>query len=491
MASLTETQLAELVNRLRRLPRETEWVEFKQNLAPPEDIGQYLSALANSAALADQPAGYLVWGIEDSTHAITGTAFDPFAVRIGNELLEGWLNRLVEPHIAFAFARGVVASSRMVVLEVPRALAQPVRFKGEAYVRVGSYRKKLKEQPERERALWRSFDRTPFEEQVATVCSEEEVLKLLDYPAYFDILKLPLPEGRAGIIDALKREGFIESNLSGGWTINNLGAILLARRLADFPRLGRKAARVIQYKGNNRIQTLKEQVGAKGYASGFEGMIQYINGLLPSNEVIGAAFRQSVPMYPELAIRELVANALIHQDLSVTGAGPMIEIFDTRLEITNPGVALVEPERFLDTPPRSRNEVLAAMMRRFYICEERGSGIDKVVDRIEFYQLPAPVFEIAGQNTRVVLFAHRPLARMERDDRIRACYQHACLRYVTRDTMTNATVRQRFGIEDRNIAQASRLIREAVDAEQILPYDANAAPRHMRYIPWWARDRST
>ena len=169
----------------------------------------------------------------------------------------------------------------------------------------------------------------------------------------------------------------------------------------------------------------------------------------------------------------------------------MIEIFDTRLEITNPGVALVEPERFLDTPPRSRNEVLAAMMRRFYICEERGSGIDKVVDRIEFYQLPAPVFEIAGQNTRVVLFAHRPLARMERDDRIRACYQHACLRYVTRDTMTNATVRQRFGIEDRNIAQASRLIREAVDAEQILPYDANAAPRHMRYIPWWARDRST
>jgi hypothetical protein len=80
---------------------------------------------------------------------------------------------------------------------------------------------------------------------------------------------------------------------------------------------------------------------------------------------------------------------------------------------------------------------------------------------------------------------------MDRNDRIRACYQHACLRYVTRDTMTNATVRQRFGIEDRNIAQASRLIREAVDAEQIVPYDAAAAPRHMRYIPWWARDPST
>jgi predicted HTH transcriptional regulator len=491
MPNSTQANLAELVDQLRRLPRETEWVEFKQNQAQPDDIGEYVSALANSAVLADKPAAYIVWGIEDGSHGIVGTSFDPFTTRIGNELLEGWLNRLVEPRIAFSFNSCLVAHKPVVVLEIPRALAQPVRFKGEAYVRIGSYRKKLKDQPERERALWRSFDRAPFEGQTAAMCGEEDVLKLLDYPAYFDLLTRPLPEGRAGILDALEREGFIEANLSNAWNITNLGALLLARRLSDFPRLGRKAPRVIHYKGNNRIQTLKEQVGGKGYASGFDGMIQFINGLLPSHEVIGTAFRHLVSMYPELAIRELVANALIHQDLAVTGAGPMVEIFDTRLEITNPGIPLVEPTRFLDTPPRSRNETLAAMMRRFGICEERGSGIDKVVYQIEFFQLPAPVFEVAGEGTRVVLFAHKPLSRMDRNDRIRACYQHACLRYVTRDTMTNATVRQRFGIEDRNIAQASRLIREAVDAEQIVPYDAAAAPRHMRYIPWWARDPST
>lgn len=479
------------VDRLRRLPRETEWVEFKQNQADPEGIGKYLSSLANSAALADQPIGYVVWGIEDGSHAIVGTTFDPFSVRVGNEILEGWLNRLVEPRIAFSFAQGTVSGKRVITLEVPRASAQPVQFKGEACIRVGSYQKKLKDQPERERALWRSFDRTSFEQQVAVVCDEESVLKLLDYPAYFDILKLPLPEGRVGILDALKRESFIEPNVSGEWSITNIGAILFARRLADFPRLGRKAARIIQYAGNDRVRTSKEQISGKGYACGFDGIIQYINGLLPSNEVIGAAFRQTVPMFPELAVRELVANALIHQDLSVTGAGPLVEIFATRLEITNPGIPLVEPDRFLDTPPRSRNETLAAMMRRFGICEERGSGIDKVVDQIEFYQLPAPVFEVAGPSTRTILFAHRPLARMDKDDRVRACYQHACLRYVTRETMTNATVRQRFGIEDRNIAQASRLIREAVDAGRLLPYDPDAAPRQMRYVPWWARDPST
>jgi predicted HTH transcriptional regulator len=93
-------------------------------------------------------------------------------------------------------------------------------------------------------------------------------------------------------------------------------------------------------------------------------------------------------------VRELVANALIHQDFSLSGAGPMVEIFDGRIEITNPGEPLVDTDRFLDSPPTSRNEGLASLMRRFRICEERGSGIDKVVAQLELYQLPPPVFEV-------------------------------------------------------------------------------------------------
>lgn len=196
-------------------------------------------------------------------------------------------------------------------------------------------------------------------------------------------------------------------------------------------------------------------------------------------------------MYPDLAVRELVVNALIHQDFFITGTGPMVEIFEDRMEITNPGVPLVDPERFLDTPPRSRNEQLASLMRRMGICEERGSGVDKVVSEIEQYQLPAPMFEVAGDTTRVVLFAPRPLSKMDKADRVRACYQHACLRYVGRDFMTNSTLRQRFGIEDQNIAQASRLIKEALEAGVILPYDEHAAPKLMKYIPSWARRQLT
>jgi predicted HTH transcriptional regulator len=209
--------------------------------------------------------------------------------------------------------------------------------------------------------------------------------------------------------------------------------------------------------------------------------------VLPANEVIEQALRKSVPMFPELAVRELVANALIHQDLFVTGAGPMVEIFEDRIEITNPGEPLVDTERFVDTPPRSRNEALASLMRRVRICEERGSGIDKVLSQVEWFQLPAPLFEKPDGFTRVVLFAHKPLAAMDRAERVRACYLHACLRYVGREYLTNASLRKRFGIDTRNSAIASRIIKEGIEGGVIVADDPGAAPKLMRYLPAWAR----
>lgn len=490
MATTPAEKLEELVRGLCALPREAEWVEFKQDQADANEIGEYLSALSNAAALLGQPCGYLVWGVEDVTHRIVGTKFDPATTKAkGNEDLEGWLNRMLEPRLDFRFSKGTVDGHAVAVLEVPAASSRPVRFSGEAHIRVGSYRKKLKDQPEKEKALWRAFDRTPFEERPAAEgLTDVEVLRLLDNQAYFDLLDLPPPEGRSGTLKALSDEKMIARGIDGRWCVTNLGAILLAKKLGEFPGLARKAMRVIQYKGNSRVETIKEQVGGKGYANGFEGLIGYINGLVPSNEVIGAALRKTVPMYPELAVRELVANALVHQDFSVSGAGPTVEIFADRMEITNPGKPLMAPDRFLDTPPQSRNERLAGLMRRFGICEERGSGVDKVVSQVEVYQLPAPLFEIVGDSTRVVLLAPRPLSQMDKKDRVRACYQHASLRYVNRESMTNSSVRERFGIEERNKATASRLIKEAVDAKAILPYDEEAAPKLMRYIPAWARD---
>jgi predicted HTH transcriptional regulator len=480
--------LTGLVRELCKLPRETEWVELKENNAEPKLIGEYLSALANSAALEGKAFAYLLWGVRDGDHAIVGTRFDAHGAKVGNEELESWLLRLLEPKLHFRFFVVEVDGQRVVLLEVERAQRQPARFEGIEYVRVGSIKKKLKDVPEKERALWRVFDQTPFEIGVAREhASSDEVLSLLDYPSYFELTGRPLPDHRAGILAALDEDGLIRKSDAGSWNITNLGAMLFAKKLTDFGSLGRKAVRVIVYEGDGRLKTLKEQVELKGYAAGFESLIAFVNGLVPSNEVIGQALRKSVPMYPELAVRELVANALIHQDFFVTGAGPMVELFAVRIEVTNPGEPLVDTERFVDAPPRSRNEALASLMRRMGICEERGSGVDKVVSQTEAYQLPAPLFEVPDGSTRAVLFAYRPLTEMDRSERLRACYQHACLRYVLRQPMTNSSLRARFGIEVRNAAIASRLIRDALDAGVVVLEDAAAAKSERRYLPWWAR----
>lgn len=479
--------LASLLRELCALPVETEWVELKVDNAEPQAIGEYISALANSAALVGKAFAYLIWGVRDDDHAVVGTSFDPHAARVGNEELESWLLRLLEPKLDFRFFAVEVDGHRVVLLEIARAARHPVRFSGQEFIRVGTYKKKLKDFPEKERALWRIFDQTSFEDGVATArATDDDVLRLLDYPAYFDLLERPLPANRQGIVDALADDRILRRGDADGWDVTNLGAILFAKRLDAFHGLRRKAVRVIQYRGSGRTETLKEEEGGKGYACGFEGLVGYIHGLLPGNEVIGQALRRNVPMFPELAVRELVANALIHQDFFATGAGPMVEIFDDRIEITNPGEPLVDTQRFVDTPPRSRNEALASLMRRFRICEERGSGIDKVVSQVELFQLPAPLFESPEGFTRAVLFAHKPLSAMDKADRVRACYLHACLCYVMRKEMTNTTLRTRFGVEEQNRSTVSRLIREAVEAGAIVPADPDAAPKLMRYLPFWA-----
>jgi len=316
--------------------------------------------------------------------------------------------------------------------------------------------------------------------------SEEQILKLLDYPAYFELMEHPLPDNRVGILNALEADQLIIKSDSGQWHISNLGAVLFAKQLTDFSHLARKAVRVVLYKSNNRIETIREIGGNKGYATGFEGLIEFINNLLPENEVIGQALRKSVPMFPELAIRELVANALIHQDFTLTGTGPMIEIFTDRMEITNPGVPLVDTQRFLDSPPRSRNEAIASFLRRIGICEERGSGIDKVVFQTELFQLPAPAFSVTPEHTRAVLFGHKEFKDMDKEARLRACYLHCCLKYVSDQPMNNASIRKRFGIEEQNKANASRILSQTVEAGLIKLYDPEAGVRAKRYIPIWA-----
>ncbi|MBP9741885.1 MAG: putative DNA binding domain-containing protein [Burkholderiales bacterium] len=483
--------LHSLLKELISLPKETEWVEFKENLVDSDNVGQYISALSNSAALKGKSHGYLVWGVADATHEIVGTSFNPFTSKIGNKELTNWLLQRLSPRVYFCFYKldlDLDYKRKVIILEINSAEHTPVKFTGSEYIRIGSYKKALKDFPEIAKRLWRTLDKTPFELQSAAEnVMEEDVLQLLDYPTFFDMIKLPLPENRTGIINRLSEERLIvPSIIPDKWTITNLGAILLAKKLKSFQHLKNKTVRVILYKNNSRIETIQEIEHFKGYACEFYQIFKSIDSFVPSHEVIGKALRTTVRMYPELAIRELVVNALIHQDFTISGTSPMIEIFADRLEITNPGAPIIDIIRLLDTPPRSRNEYIASFMRRIGICEIRGTGIDKVVSQTEFYQLPAPEFTIVGEHTKVTLFGHKDFNNMSTEDKIRACYLHCCLKYVNHEPMNNASLRKRFNLENTYSASISRLINLTMDNSLIKPYNENANRKVLRYIPFWA-----
>ena len=477
-----------LLRTLLDLPHETEWVEFKHQNFDPDKIGEYISALSNSAALHSQEFGYLVWGVEDGTHRPVGTDVQPQQRKIGNEPLENWLSHHLQPRIDFRFFEIHANDQRVVLLRIEPTIGSPASFKGTEWIRVGSVTKKLKDHPGKERDLWRILDKRPFESAVAAVSvTGDVVLSRLDYPKYFELSGQSLPSNRTGIFDRLVNDRLIVEKGPDAFDITNLGALLFAKQIAEFDGLNRKAFRVIRYNGTNRVQTEYEQTGARGYAAGFEGLVEYINDHVPRNEILGDALRRDMQMYPKLAVRELVVNAMIHQDFGMTGTGPMVEIFDDRVEISNPGLPLIDPLRFIDHSPRSRNEILADLMRRLGICEERGSGFDKVISSIEMYQLPPPDIRTDTTHTRVILFAHQDLTRMDKRDRVRACYQHCCLLYVSNQVMTNTTLRRRFKIEDADYPVASRILRDALDEGLVKLEDPSSkSKRNARYIPFWA-----
>lgn len=281
---MNKEQLIELLNELVKQPHESEYVEFKLNFHSAEEIGERISALSNGACIKDQPSGYLVFGVEDKTQRIKGTTFKAKIAKKGNESLEHWLLTRLNPRIDFTvYEFDYDANRHIAIYIIPATKNQPVEFLHQAYIRVGSITRKLNEFPYKQAKIWKK-DTIPFEKEIAKDnLGISDITKFLSTESYFDLLKLPYPSNQQGVID----------------------------KFMD------------------------------------EGLVDWINSQLPANEEIGKALRKETRMYPEIAIRELVANALIHQDLTEKGF-PMVEIFSDRIEISNSGKPLVPPDRFID-----------------------------------------------------------------------------------------------------------------------------------------------
>lgn len=475
-----------LVKELCKQPNESGWVEFKHNNWDPEMIGRNISALANSAVLADRNNAYMIWGVDDSTHNIVGTTVRLKDVKKGNQDLENWLRCLLSKNANFAFYDVNVDGANVEMIVITKAEGTPVSFKEVDYIRSGSYNKKLIEFPVLQTQLWDKLRHQQFEETYTkTGLNLHEAMRLLNYEAYFTIMHIPIPDSLESCSHYLIEEDILVKQDDGLYAITNLGAILFAKRLSTFSRLGRKAIRLVQYEKQDRLTILKEETLDEGYAISFEKAIRIVYMLLPSRENINEVQRSSTSTFPLPAIREAIANACIHQDLYITGAGVVIELFENRVEVTNPGTPLVDVMRILDNPPKSRNEKLASLMRRLGMCEELGRGWDRMVISCELIQIPAPKIHIYQGDTKVILFSHLDFTNMKMDDRLWSTYMHACLKYIEGDAITNTSLRERFGLKQSSSASISRLIKESVDKKFIKPIDSETGQRYMKYIPIW------
>lgn len=484
MDTWTQHALELLEKSLGPIPQELNRLDWKLDLTQKEErLHHHLSGFANT-----EGGGFLVFGI-DRNGVIRGVDkhfIDETVKKVANVARDG-----LDPSITIHHSVEDFRDKTILVIYVPESNMKPVHLRGksieESYVRSGGQTRKMDQNDIRNAII--SSRPARYEEMIAYKSdSLTDVLQRLDYVRLFDMLKIPVPSTDENIAQQLASQKVL-TFLNNQIGITNLGVFICAKELQGFPEKERKPVRVIKYDGNSREKTEREQEGKKGYAVGFEGLISYIKGLLPASEVIKDALREEVTVYPDIVIRELVANALIHQDLTIQGMGPMVEIFTDRMEITNPGKLLptVNIKRLIDTAPESRNELLAGFMRRLKICEERGSGIDKALLAVEVYGMPPPEF-VEGENSfKVILYSPRPFNKMTKEERIRACYFHCVLKHIANDRMTNTTLRVRFRIEEKNYPVVSNIIKDTLEAGYIKPGDPESKSRkHAFYVPFWA-----
>lgn len=466
---------------------ESEIIEYKTNLFDKEMFGKYISALSNSAALLDEKRAYIFWGIEDGTFNVVGTSFEPFNCKLNgsNELLIPWLTKMTGD-FEFEFRKIEYRGKNIIVLLIPAARWVETKFKGIAYIRIESQTTTLDKYPDKKRLLWKKLVQETFEEgNAATAKTEKDVLDLLDYASYYKFLNKRIPGNNRDIITMLLSEGCItnELSVSSVYNITNLGALLFAKNLEDFHGLSNKAIRIIKYKGINRLEAESDFTFPEGYACGFPRLLNVVKNMLPKKEVFENGIRTLRYAYPEIVLRELIPNALIHQDFMIKGQQPRIEIFDDRIEITNAGEPLIPTNRFLDMTPISRNEALARMMHKLRICEERGSGIDRVLDAIEKNKMPALVIKSEHSSVISSVYLYKSWNQLTKEDKINLCYQHCCyLFYLEQKVMTNQSLRERFNVKDMNHAVISRVISDTRKEGLIKGTAENAK----KYIPFWA-----
>ena len=390
---MNTADLTALLDRLRAEPRESEWLEFKTNRYEPQAIGEYLSSLANSACLLGKPRGYLVFGIEDGTHAVVGTSFDPQAeTGQGNQLLPLWLALGLKPKLGFDMHTCQYHGQRVVLFEVHPAFDRPVEFYGKAFVRNGSSKTALAGYPEKERAIWsRRVDWS------AQVC-EQATLADLDPQAIAEARrqfaeKNKTKPDRLAELAAWDDATFLnKAKLTVRGSITHAALLLLGREEST-SLLAPAVARISWILKNERNEELDYEHFGPPLLLNVNKVLARIRNLTVRELPDGTLFPVELTQYDPWVIREALHNCIAHQDYGLRGRMQVVETPHALL-LTNVGGFLpgrVEAVIDQDAPLEIyRNPYLAEAMVSLNMIDTQGGGIKRMfqAQRRRFFPLP-------------------------------------------------------------------------------------------------------
>lgn len=394
------------------LPREQGTVEFKSNLVDPVDIGQYLSALANTAALQGHHRAWLVWGVADDDHRVTGTSFDPFKTKgAGNQALVMWLQTMTQPRADFQFHELQHPQGRVVMLEIHPARSAPVAFQHRRYIRIDSHKVSLSEHPDKEARLWNALG---VKEDWSGTVVPGAGMDDLDPAAlaaarerFTDFMVRCEPDARRheairAEVAAMPTETLLnKAHITKQGRITRSALLLLGKdEAAHF--LAPADAKISWILRDADNGTVTSQSFGLPFLLGTERAFASIRNVTLDHLPDGTLFPTPVPRYDNWVMREALHNAVAHQDYVLGGKINLVEHPD-RLVLTNLGQFIPPSVEWMlehQSPPEHyRNQWLIEGMIRLRMIDQAGSGIRRMfaTQRQRLFPLPDYAFDTSPQ----------------------------------------------------------------------------------------------
>ena len=392
---MTEKELSSLLERLQNEPDETEWLEFKDSRYDPEEIGEYLSALSNGACLAGKPRGYLVFGIEDGSHEVVGTHFDPFREKgKGNQDLIMWLSMGLQPNVGFIVHQLNHPKGTVVIFEIGPAWDRPVTFSGKAFIRIGSSKTELNKHPEKARAIWtRKTDWSAMIREGATL-SDIDTDALQKAREQF-IIKHP---NQIAEVESWDDATFLnKAKLTIHNNITNSALLLLGKPEAS-ALLSPAVIKVSWILKDDRNRELDYEHFGPPMILQVDRILGRIRNLTIRTLPSGTLFPQEITQYDPWVIREALHNAIAHQDYGLGGRINIVETPSSVL-IGNVGGFLpgdVENVIRQDAPLEIyRNPFLAEAMVNLNMIDTQGGGIKRMFEKQKRRFFPMPDYDLS------------------------------------------------------------------------------------------------